>query len=87
MLFVVVDDNGHRFGHHCCRWTSLISIKDGGRHKLINFYLNLMNLLNCFDGGLGTNMHKAAHPSGGMSSSNPRHWRGKQLQHHVDGVC
>ncbi len=32
-------------------------------------------------------MRKAAHPSGGMGSSNPRRWRGKQLHHHGDGVC
>jgi hypothetical protein len=32
-------------------------------------------------------MHKAAHPSGGMGSSNPRHWRGERLQHHGDVVC
>jgi hypothetical protein len=35
-----------------------------------------LNLLNCFDGALGTKMRKAAHPSasGGMGSSNPRRW-------------
>jgi hypothetical protein len=32
-------------------------------------------------------MRKAAHPSGGMDSSNPRRWRGKRLHHHGDGVC
>jgi hypothetical protein len=46
-----------------------------------------MNLLNRFDGGIGTNMHKAAHPSGGMDSSNPHRWRGEWLHHHGDGVC
>jgi hypothetical protein len=34
----------------------------------------------------GTNMRKAAHPSGGMGSSNPCRWRGKRL-HHGGGVC
>jgi hypothetical protein len=45
--------------------------------------LNLLNLLNCFDGGIGTNMRKAAHPSGGIGigSSNPRRWRGERLHH------
>jgi hypothetical protein len=43
-----------------------------GKHKLINFYINLMNLLNRFDSGIVTSMHKAAHLSGGMGSSNPR---------------
>ena len=33
------------------------------------------------------NMRKAAHPSGGMGSSNPRRWRGERLHHHGDGVC
>jgi hypothetical protein len=48
----------------------------------------LLNLLNRFDGGIGTNMRKAAHPSGGMDSSNPHRWRGEQLHHHGDGfVC
>jgi hypothetical protein len=46
-----------------------------------------LNLLNRFDGGIGTNMRKATHPSGGMDSSNPRRWRGKRLHHHGDGVC
>jgi hypothetical protein len=47
-----------------------------------------LNLLNRFDGGIGTNMRKAAHPSGGMDSSNPYRWRGEQLHHHGDGfVC
>jgi len=32
-------------------------------------------------------MRKAAHYLGGMDSSNPRRWRGKQLHHHSDGVC
>jgi hypothetical protein len=48
---------------------------------------NLLNLLNRFDGGIGTHMRKAAHPSGGMGSSNPRRWRGEQLHHHGDGDC
>jgi hypothetical protein len=50
-------------------------------------YINLLNLLNRFNGGIGTNMRKATHPSGGMGSSNPRRWRGKRLHHHGDGVC
>jgi hypothetical protein len=45
-----------------------------------------LNLLNRFDGGIGTSMCKAAHPSGGVGSSNPRRWRGKWLHHHGDGV-
>jgi hypothetical protein len=46
-----------------------------------------VKLLNRFNGGIETNMHKAAYPSGGMGSSNPRCWRGKQLRHFGDGVC
>ena len=46
-----------------------------------------MNLLNCFDGGLGTNMRKAAHHSGSMGSSNLCRWRGERLRHHGDVVC
>ncbi len=45
-----------------------------------------MNLLNHFDGGVGKIMRKAAHPSSGMDSSNPHHWRGEQL-HYGDVVC
>ncbi len=46
-----------------------------------------VKLLNCFDGGIGTNMCKAAHPSGGMGSLNPCRWswRGERLHHHGDG--
>jgi hypothetical protein len=57
--------------------------------KQIIFYFNLLNLLNCFDGGVGKMMRKAARPSSGMDSSNPRRWRGERLHHHdhCDGVC
>jgi hypothetical protein len=58
-----------------------------GKHKLINFYINLLNLLNRFDGSIRTSMRKAAHPSGGVGSSNPCRWRGERLHHHGDGVC
>jgi len=37
--------------------------------------------------GIRTSMRKDTHPSGGVGSSNPRRWRGKQLHHHGDGVC
>jgi hypothetical protein len=46
-----------------------------------------LNLLNRFDGGIGTNMRKAARPSSGLDPSNPRRWRGERLHHHGDGVC
>jgi len=46
-----------------------------------------VKLLNRFGSGLGTNMRKAVHPSGGMGSSNPRRWRGERHQHHGDVVC
>jgi hypothetical protein len=46
-----------------------------------------LDLLNRFDGGIGTSMRKAAHPSGGVGSSNPRRWRGERLHNHGDGVC
>jgi len=39
------------------------------------------------DGSHGKGMRKSAHPSGGMGSSNPRHWRGWRLHHHGGGVC
>jgi hypothetical protein len=32
-------------------------------------------------------MHKNAHPSGGVDSSNPCRWRDGWLCHHGDGVC
>jgi hypothetical protein len=32
-------------------------------------------------------MHKALHPSGGVSLSNLHCWRGKWLCHYGDGVC
>ena len=46
-----------------------------------------MNQTKFFDGGQGKGMHKAAHPLGGVGSSNPRRWRGERLHHHGDGVC
>ncbi len=46
-----------------------------------------MNQTKSFNNGLGTNMCKAARPSGGMVSSNPRRWRGERLHHYGGGVC
>ncbi len=46
-----------------------------------------MNLFKSFNSNLGQYMRKAACPSGGMESSNPRHWRGERLHHHGGGVC
>jgi len=45
-----------------------------------------MESFNLFDGGKWTKMCKAAHPSGGMDSSNPRRWRDERLHHYGDGV-
>jgi hypothetical protein len=45
-----------------------------------------MNLFKSFDSSIGKNSRKAAHPSGGVGSSNPRRWRGERLHHHGDGV-
>ncbi len=45
-----------------------------------------MNLFKSFDSSLGQYMRKAARPSGGMESSNPRRWRGKRLRHHGGDV-
>jgi hypothetical protein len=42
------------------------------QHKLMNFHIIFMNLLELFDGGLRKNMCKAAHPSSSMDSSNLR---------------
>jgi hypothetical protein len=55
--------------------------------EIYYFYVNIMNILNCFDGGIGTNMRKAACPLGGMDSSNPHLQRGQWLHHHDGGVC
>jgi hypothetical protein len=77
MLLATADNNaGRHFGHHCCRRASPIAIKHRGQYEFINFYNNLFNLLNCLDGVLGKIMRKAAHPSGGVVSSNPRCLRG-----------
>ena len=35
MLLAAADDNGCRFGHHCCRRVSPISIKHRGKYKKI----------------------------------------------------
>jgi hypothetical protein len=40
-----------------------------------------------FDDGHGKGMHKAAHPRGGMDSSNPRRPRDWRLHHHGGVVC
>ena len=38
-----------------------------------------MNLVKPCDDGIEKNMRQAARSSGGMDSSNPRHWRGEWL--------
>jgi len=86
MLLAVADDNGRHYSHHCGQ-ASPNSIKYRGQHKLINFYIIFMILLNLFNSGVGLNIRKAARPYSGMDSSNPRHWRGERLHHHGDGVC
>jgi hypothetical protein len=53
--------------------------------KNINNYFILMNLFKSFNSNIGQYMRKAACPLGGMESSNPRPWRGKQLHHHGGG--
>jgi hypothetical protein len=55
--------------------------------KNIDFYINLTNQTKSFNSGLGTNMRKAACPSGGVVSLNPRRCRGKRLHHHGGGIC
>jgi hypothetical protein len=79
-------DNGCRFGHHCCWWTSPNSIKlEVDINKLL-FYIYLMNQTKSFDGSNGKGMRKAAHPWGGVGLSNSCHWRAWRLHHHGDGV-
>jgi hypothetical protein len=46
-----------------------------------------MNLTKSFVASLGKYTRKAARYLGGMDSSNPHHWRGKQLHHHGGDVC
>ena len=55
--------------------------------KILNFYVNIMNLSKPLGGGLATNMHKASRPSGSLDSLNPRRWKARQLHHHGGGVC
>jgi hypothetical protein len=62
-------------------------IEHRDRHTNINFYFNLQNQLNHFNGSLGTNMCKAPHHLGSVDSLNPRRWWGKRLHHHDGGVC
>ena len=54
--------------------------------KILNFYVNIMNLSKPLGGGLATNMRKAARPSGGLDLLNSHHWRAGQLHHHGGGV-
>ena len=46
-----------------------------------------MNLFKSFNSGLGQYMRKSTRPLGGMESSNPHRWMGKQLHHHGGDVC
>jgi hypothetical protein len=73
----------------------LATIVDGGRAIIVIFReagqisvfsCNLLILLKPFNGGHGTNVRKALHPSGGVGSSNPRRRRGQRL-HHGGGLC
>jgi len=46
-----------------------------------------MSQSKSFDGSYGKGMHKAAHPSGGVGSSNLCRQRGRRLHHHDGVVC
>jgi hypothetical protein len=87
IFLAAATDNGRRFGNHCRRRTSPISIKHRGRSKYINFCINLMIQTKLFDEGHGTGMHKATHPRGGVDSSNSCRPRGWRLHHHGGVVC
>ena len=63
------------------------SIKHRGQYKYIKSCINLLNLNKPIDSGLEKWVHKAAHHSGNMVSSNPCRWRGERLHHHGGGVC
>ncbi len=63
------------------------SINHRGWYNYIDFYINLLNLNKPFNNGLKKWMHKAAHHSDSVDSSNPRRWRGKRLHHHGSSVC
>ena len=63
------------------------SSKHRGLYKYINFYINLLILNKPINRGLEKRMHKAASYLGGVVSSNPCRWRGKQIHHHGGGVC
>ena len=72
----------------CLCACSLASQKPSERKFFVPARTDLgVKLLNRFNGGIGTSMRKAAHPLGGVGSSNPRRWRGKRLHNHGDGVC
>jgi hypothetical protein len=87
MFWASANDNGCRFGHHCCQRMSPNSIKYKVDKKYIDFFINLLILPKPFDSGLGTNMRKAAHQLDGVDSLNPRCWRGERINKHGSGVC
>ena len=66
------------------RWAQFRQHTEASINNFIS--INVLNLLNHFNGGIATNMLKAAHPLGGVGSSNPRRWRGEHLHHHGDNV-
>jgi hypothetical protein len=49
--------------------------------------MNLLILTKPFNSGLKQYMCKAARPSGGVDSLNPRRWRSKWLNHHGGDAC
>jgi hypothetical protein len=81
MSWVSAANDGCRFG---CRRTSKHQLNIDVDKNI--FYIILKNLSKLFNSGLDKAMCKAAHPSGGMDSSNPRHQRGWWLHHHGGGV-
>jgi hypothetical protein len=69
--------NRSRFGHHCHQRASPNSLKN--KEQIIKQNPSMAV-------GHGKGMCKAAHPSGGIDSSNPRFQRGWRLHHHGGGV-
>ena len=78
-LLAAADNNGHRLATIVAGGRAWIRLQIESWHKYINFYINLMNQTKSFDGGHRKGMCKAAHPWGGVESSNSRCQRGEGL--------
>ncbi len=87
MIRVLVDDDGCRFSHHCCRQVGDVIKKiEVDRNKLITILIYDL-LIYFFIHDLDQHLGRVSPALYCVEPSTPRCWRGEQLGPHGCSVC